>query len=165
VGKAEEVRVKSHEYAVSLTWSGNRGTGTSAYKAYGRDHTVSAEGKADISGSADRAFFGDTDRWNPEELLIAALSQCHMLSFLHVAADAGVIVTAYRDEASGTLSLDSSGGGRMTEVTLRPAVEVIAGHNADMADLHHRASTLCFIANSVNFPVHHHVTTTEVSSL
>jgi organic hydroperoxide reductase OsmC/OhrA len=165
VGKAEAVCVKSHDYAVSLTWSGNRGTGTSAYKEYGRDHTISAQGKTDISGSADRAFFGDTDRWNPEELLIAALSQCHMLSFLHVAADAGVIVTAYQDQASGTLSLDSSGGGRMTEVTLRPTVDVVAGPTMDMDALHHRASELCFIANSVNFPVRHEVTTNEVPSL
>jgi len=157
--------VKQHEYAVSITWSGTRGTGTSAYKAYGRDHIVSAEGKADIAGSADRAFFGDTDRWNPEELLIAALSQCHMLSFLHVAAEAGVIVTEYSDNASGTLTLDSAGGGRVTEVTLRPTVHVVSGSEADMDALHHRASTLCFIANSVNFPVHHDVRTTEVSSL
>lgn len=159
------ISLKQHSYAVSVTWSGNRGTGTSAYKAYGRDHIVSAPGKPEIAGSSDRVFFGDTDRWNPEEMLIAALSQCHMLSFLHVASDHGVIVTAYRDEASGVLVLDSAGGGRMTEVTLRPTVEVTDDSGVDMEALHHRASTLCFIANSVNFPVHHIVTTTVAPSL
>jgi organic hydroperoxide reductase OsmC/OhrA len=147
--------MSGHHYEVSLTWSGNRGTGTSGYKEYGRDHIVSAPGKHDIKGSADKSFFGDLDRWNPEELLIAALSQCHMLSFLHVAADAGVVVVGYRDHASGTLTLNSEGGGRMTEVRLAPEVEVAGTFPESMDALHHRASELCFIANSVNFPVTH----------
>lgn len=147
--------MSGHHYSVCLTWSGNRGSGTSGYKDYGRDHVVHAVGKADIQGSADRSFFGDVDRWNPEELLIAALSQCHMLSFLHVAADAGVIVTHYTDAAEGTLTLDSEGSGRMTGVVLRPRVTIEADSAVDMGALHHRAGKLCFIGNSVNFPVDH----------
>ena len=157
--------MKEHKYAVSVRWSGNRGTGTSGYRDYGRDHLISAAGKPTIEGSADRVFFGDPERWNPEELLVAALSQCHMLSFLHVAADAGVIVISYSDEATGTLTLNGAGGGAMSEVTLRPAIEVVAGHTADIDALHHTAQGLCFIANSINFPVHHEPVTSVVASL
>jgi organic hydroperoxide reductase OsmC/OhrA len=89
-----------HHFAVSLEWTGNRGSGTSDYRAYGRDHVVRAEGKHEIRGSSDRIFHGDADRWNPEELLIAALSQCHLLSYLHVAASNGVVVTDYTDAAT-----------------------------------------------------------------
>lgn len=147
--------MKEHAYELLIEWTGNRGTGTSAYRAYGRDHVVRADGKPEIAGSSDRVFFGDPDRWNPEELLIAALAQCHMLSFLHVACDAGVVVVEYFDRASGTLSLQADGAGQVTEVTLRPQVTVEAGHGQDMDALHHRASELCFIARSVNFPVRH----------
>ena len=157
--------MSGHHYEVSLTWQGNRGTGTSGYKDYGRDHTLSAPGKHDIEGSADKSFFGDVERWNPEELLIAALSQCHMLSFLHVAADAGVVVTAYRDRASGTLAVNAEGGGRMTEVRLAPEVEVAGALPPSLDALHHRASELCFIANSVNFPVTHSPSVRVVDSL
>lgn len=157
--------MRNHVYAVSMEWTGNRGTGTSAYRAYGRDHVVRAAGKPDISGSADRVFFGDAESWNPEELLVAALAQCHMLSFLHVACDAGVVVLDYRDDASGTLHLEPEGAGQMTEVVLRPNVTVREGHGADIDALHHRAHDVCFIARSVNFPVRHEAQTRERSSL
>lgn len=157
--------MSGHHYSVSIAWTGNRGSGTSGYKDYGRDHIVHAEGKTDIHGSADRSFFGDVERWNPEELLIAALSQCHMLSFLHVATDAGVVVTEYTDTARGVLTLDGTGAGRVTEVTLAPSVTVAGPVPADMEALHHRASELCFIANSVNFPVVHRPETRSAGSL
>jgi len=157
--------VKEHTYTVSVTWTGNRGVGTSGYRDYGRDHLVSVEGKPVLEGSSDRAFFGDVDRWNPEDMLVAALSQCHMLSFLHVAADAGVVVTAYSDQATGTLVLDGAGGGAMSDVLLRPSVEVLGGHKADLDALHDKAHHLCFIANSVNFPVRHASSAREVDSL
>lgn len=157
--------MKKHSYEVSVTWTGNQGTGTSAYRAYGRDHLVHAPGKPDIEGSSDRIFHGDVERWNPEELLIAALSQCHMLSFLHVACDAGVVVTAYRDHAEGVLELRGDGGGAVTSVTLKPEVDVVAGHGVDIHALHERAHELCFIANSVNFPVEHLSTVRDVASL
>lgn len=145
-----------HHYKVGLVWTGNRGSGTSDYKSYGRDLVVSAEGKHDIAGSSDRPFHGDADRWNPEELLLAALSQCHLLSYLHVAASAGVVVTAYSDRAVGTMVQTDDGGGHFISVTLRPEVTVASPEMADAAmALHHDASVKCFIASSVNFPVGH----------
>jgi len=104
-------------------WTGNRGTGTSGYRDYSRDHDVSAAGPPVLPGSSDPHFHGDADRWNPEELLVAALSQCHLLAFLHAAADSGVVVVDYADAASGTLHTEGTGG-RMTGVVLRPVVTV-----------------------------------------
>lgn len=147
-----------HHYAVSVEWTGNRGTGTSDYRAYAREHLVTAEGKHPISGSSDRVFHGDAARWNPEELLLSALSQCHLLSYLHVAAQNGVVVTAYSDDATGTMEEGASGGGRFTSVTLRPRVTIAAGDAALAASLHGEAARKCFIAASVNFPVHHEPT-------
>jgi organic hydroperoxide reductase OsmC/OhrA len=145
-----------HHYSAELDWTGNRGTGTSDYRAYGRDHVLSAAGKHDIAGSSDRTFHGDADRWNPEELLLSALSQCHLLSYLHVAASRGVVVIAYSDSPLGTMLQTPDGGGHFTEVTLRPVVTVSSAQMVDAAmDAHHEASTKCFIAASVNFPVLH----------
>ena len=145
-----------HHFAVSTEWTGNRGSGTSSYRAYGRDNVVTAEGKHPVDGSAHRAFFGDPERWNPEELMIAALSQCHMLSYLHVAAENRVVVVAYRDDATGVLEQTADGGGHFTSVTLRPRVMVTEATMVDLANsLHREASAKCFIASSVNFIVGH----------
>jgi organic hydroperoxide reductase OsmC/OhrA len=145
-----------HHYAIRLDWTGNRGTGTSSYKAYGRDHVLSSEGKHDIAGSSDRPFHGDADRWNPEEMLLSALTQCHLLSYLHVAASAGIVVTDYSDDAIGTMEQTDNGGGHFTSVTLRPVVTVADESMVQQAlALHHEASEKCFIAASVNFPVRH----------
>lgn len=152
-----------HHYAVGLEWTGNRGDGTSDYKSYGRDHVVSAAGKHDISGSSDRAFRGDVDRWNPEELLLAALSQCHLLSYLHVAASHGIVVTAYTDAAVGTMEQTANGGGHFTSAVLRPVVTVARADMVELAArLHREASEKCFIAASVNFPVTHEPQTVDV---
>jgi organic hydroperoxide reductase OsmC/OhrA len=111
-----------HDYAVDLRWTGARDVGTVSYRSYGRDNTLSADGKLhDIQASADRTFHGDADRWNPEEMLLGALAQCHLLSYLHVAATAGVVVVAYEDAAVGRMTQTTDGGGRFTSVTLRPA--------------------------------------------
>ena len=145
-----------HHYAVSVEWTGDRGSGTSGYRAYGRDHVIRAEGKLhELSGSADPAFFGDAERWNPEELLLASLAQCHMLSYLYVASQRGIVVVGYRDAAVGSLEQTADGGGRFTEAVLRPVVTIASGDPADALDAHGEASRLCFIASSVNFPVHH----------
>jgi organic hydroperoxide reductase OsmC/OhrA len=153
-----------HHYALTLEWTGNRGTGTSGYRDYGRDHIVRAEGNPPIEGSSDRAFFGDPERWNPEELLVAALAQCHMLSYLHVAQKNGVVVTGYTDSATGTMATGADGGGHFTSVTLRPAVTVAEQGQVELAQsLHEEASRLCFIASSVNFPVEHEPSTTAVA--
>jgi organic hydroperoxide reductase OsmC/OhrA len=148
-----------HHYEVAVEWTGDRGSGTSDYRAYGRDVLVTADGKPSLEGSADRAFRGDPDRWNPEELLVAALSQCHLLSYLHVAVNSGVVVTGYRDAAVGTMTQTRDGGGHFVSVTLRPMVEVADAAQADLAQsLHAEASAQCFIASSVNFPVLHEPT-------
>lgn len=146
----------THGYEVGIRWTGNRGTGTSGYRDYGREHIVTAAGKPPIEGSADRTFHGNADRWNPEELLLSALTQCHMLSYLHVAVRHGVVVLAYSDAASATLETTADGGGRLTSATLRPSVTVADPDMRELAEsLHHEASSLCFIAASVNFPVTH----------
>ena len=144
-----------HHYALETEWTGNRGVGTADYKSYGRDHVVRAAGKHDLEGSSDRSFRGDADRWNPEELLLAALSQCHMLSYLHVAASHGIVVENYTDAATGTMEQTHNGGGHFTLATLRPRVTISAGDLALALELHHEASAKCFIAASVNFPVKH----------
>jgi len=149
----------AHEYRIGIEWTGNRGSGTSGYRDYGRQLVVRAEGKAHaIDASADRTFHGDAERWNPEEMLVAALAQCHMLSYLHTAVRAGVIVTAYTDDAEGTMTQEGMGG-RFTEVVLRPVVTVAEASMADRArEAHAEAYENCFIASSVNFPVRHEPT-------
>lgn len=147
-----------HRYGVRLEWTGNRGSGTSGYRAYGRDHVLSADGLPDIAGTADPTFHGDRDRWNPEQLLLAALSQCHMLSFLHVAVRHGHVVTGYTDDAAGTLRLNRDGSGEFTDVLLRPRVSFGPGPaptEQEHGQLHAEANRLCFIARSVAFPVRH----------
>jgi organic hydroperoxide reductase OsmC/OhrA len=149
-----------HRFAASLVWTGNRGTGTSGTRDFGRDHVVSVDGKPDLHASAARVFHGDRDRWNPEEELIAALSGCHLMSYLYVAVAHGIVVESYRDAAEGVLTTTAEGGGRFTEVVLRPVVTISAG-DPDLAQrLHAEANRLCFIASSVNFPVRHEPTTT-----
>ncbi len=147
---------KRHRYRVRLRWTGNKGEGTVSYRAYSRAHELSAQGKPAIDGSSDPAFRGDATRWNPEELLVAALSACHQLSYLHLCADAGIVVTAYEDEAEGVMVEQAGGAGQFERVVLRPLVTVAAGSDAEKARaLHHVAHEKCFIARSVNFPVTH----------
>jgi len=146
----------THHYQATVTWTGNTGHGTLSYKAYERSYLISAAGKPDIPGSSDPAFRGDATRYNPEDLLVSSLSSCHMLWYLHLCSEAGVIVTRYEDRATGVMTETAEGGGRFTEVTLCPEVTVADSSMIDMAHaLHARAGALCFIASSVNFPVHH----------
>jgi|SRR5580658_85504 organic hydroperoxide reductase OsmC/OhrA len=145
---------REHRYAVEVEWTGNRGTGTSEYRAYGREHVVTAPGKPAIPGSSDPAFRGDAARWNPEELLVVALSQCHMLWYLHLAAEAGIAVQEYRDTAEGVMVEEADGSGSFAAVLLKPRVTVAAGApQAKALSLHDLAHEKCFVANSVNFPV------------
>jgi organic hydroperoxide reductase OsmC/OhrA len=145
-----------HHYELDLQWTGNTGTGTSGYRAYRRDYVVSAAGKPPLAGSADRAFFGDPALYNPEDLLVASLSSCHLLSYLALAARAGIVVRSYRDHAAGTMSENGWGGGRFTRVTLRPRVVVADPQDIPRATaLHDEAARGCFVAASVNFPVEH----------
>ncbi|MFC7341491.1 OsmC family protein [Saccharopolyspora griseoalba] len=145
-----------HSYEVTVTWTGNTGGGTVAYRDYSREHLVEVEGKPALRASADPAFLGDAALHNPEDLLVAALSECHMLWYLGLCANSGVVVTAYRDEARGTMAEVAATGGHFTEVVLRPTVTVAeAGMLAKAEELHARAHSRCYIANSVNFPVRH----------
>ncbi|HXH34634.1 MAG TPA: OsmC family protein [Plantibacter sp.] len=148
-----------HDYTIGVRWDGNLGSGTSGYRDYSRELTVSADGKHELEGSADKPFRGDPSRWNPEELLLAALAQCHLLAYLHVAVTLGVVVTGYTDDAVGTMVEDGAGGGAFTEVILRPRVSVGEASMVEAAlAAHTKANQLCFIANSVNFPVRHEPT-------
>jgi organic hydroperoxide reductase OsmC/OhrA len=149
---------REHSYAAVVTWTGDRGSGTSGYRAYGREHVVTADGPPPLGGSADPAFRGDPSRWNPEQLLVVSLSQCHLLWYLHLCAVAGVVVTGYVDSPRGTM-LDTGDAGRFTEVVLRPRVTVTEAGMVERAlALHADAHRACFIANSVNFPVRHEPT-------
>lgn len=146
--------MKQHTYQVQVDWTGNEGEGTKSYKGYGRDHTVSADGKAAIACSSDPQFRGDAARYNPEELLIASLSACHMLWYLHLCAVNGVVVVDYHDSPSGVMVEQADGGGEFSEATLRPIVEIAKGGDAAKAlALHEEAHGFCFIARSVKFPV------------
>src|ERR1051325_1935185 len=148
---------REHHYRLTVTWTGNLGSGTSNYKAYSRNHEIQIEGKATpLAGSSDASFRGDPTRYTPEELLVASLSSCHMLWFLHLCADAGIEVTEYRDTASGCMREHSDGSGEFTSVTLRPhAVLADAARRQETCALHDKAHELCFIARSVSFPVKH----------
>ena len=148
--------MKTHQYNLALRWTGNKGSGTSAYKAYDRAYTITINQKTDLLGSSDPAFNGDPTLHNPEELLVASISSCHMLWYLHLCAEAGVIVVNYTDAATGIMAETADGGGHFTGVTLSPAVVIKDAGMIDKANqLHKKANELCFIANSVNFPVAH----------
>ncbi len=147
---------KQHNYSLQVLWTGNKGEGTNHYRSYARSHTVSVQGKPVIECSSDAAFRGDKAKYTPEDLLVASLSACHMLWYLHVCAEAGVVVINYIDNATGIMTETANGGGHFTEVTLHPVVTVAEESMVGKAkDLHKKANELCFIANSVNFPVHH----------
>ena len=142
-----------HRYRVDVEWTGNLGGGTDGYRNYSRDHVIRIDGKPVIAGSSDPTFRGDAAKHNPEDMLVAALSTCHMLSYLHMATVAGVVVTAYIDAAEGTMATEGDGG-RFVEVVLRPTVTVSAASDPAKAETAHEAAHhACFIANSVNFPV------------
>ena len=144
---------RPHRYRVDVVWTGNRGTGTDGYRNYSRNHVIRVPGKPELAGSSDPTFRGDATRYNPEDMLVAALSTCHMLSYLHMATVAGVVVTDYTDAAEGTMVTEGDGG-RFTEVVLRPVVTITAASDPAKAEAAHEAAHhACFIANSVNFPV------------
>ena len=145
---------KTHRFDVKVVWTGDRGVGTRSYREYSRDHEIAATGKPNVPGSSDAAYRGDAARWNPEELLVASVSACHKLWYLHLCADAGVTVRAYEDAAYGLMAEDDDGGGRFAVIVLRPKVQLASGADAQhAARLHHAAHEKCYIANSVKFPV------------
>ena len=151
-----------HHYKATVTWTGNPGDGTSRRGNHSRNHDIAIEGKPTLLGSSDPAFRGDPTRHNPEDLLVASLSACHMLWFLSLCGKAGIAVTAYADDAVGTMVEDPDGGGRFTSVVLKPTITLAAGADQATADeLHHEAHRKCFISQSVNFPTTVHATYLE----
>ena len=153
-----------HHYTTTVTWTGNLGPGTADYLAYNRSFELDADGKHSIAGSSDPVFRGDSGRWNPEQLLVGSLSACHKLWFLHLAAVSGVVVTEYVDRAEGVMrTTPGAETGRFEIVTLHPEVTISPDSDPGLAEvLHAEAHRRCFIANSVNFPVHIEPTTRRV---
>jgi organic hydroperoxide reductase OsmC/OhrA len=150
---------RKHHYAVDLLWTGNLGEGTATARSYSRAHEVAAIGVGTIVGSSDPAFRGDASRWNPEQLLVASVAQCHMLWYLGLAADGGIVVTHYEDHPTAIMNEESSGAGQFEEVALHPIVTVADPMDAERAlRLHDEVHRFCFIARSVNFPIHHEAT-------
>jgi organic hydroperoxide reductase OsmC/OhrA len=147
---------KTHAYKTTIVWTGNKGKGTANYNAYHRDFILKINNKPDILCSSDIPFLGDGTRHNPEDMLLAALSSCHMLWYLHLCADNGITVTAYEDNATGTMIQKPDGGGNFIEATLHPTISITDASHIELATaLHIDANKNCFIANSCNFPVHH----------
>ena len=147
---------KQHTYEVGVVWTGNLGNGSSTYRGYTRDYDIACMGKPVLKGSADPGYLGDAARHNPEDMLLASLSACHMLWYLHLCTVNKVVVTAYEDQAEGVMELNPDGSGQFGRVTLRPRVTITAERDAETAErLHEKAHAMCFIARSVNFAVDH----------
>jgi len=146
--------MKKHVYHASVTWTGNTGEGTKTYRSYERNHIISITGRPDIPGSSDPSFRGDPSRYSPEDLLVASISSCHMLWFLHLSTVAGIVVTAYVDRAEGIMVETDDGGGHFEEVVLRPLITIDGEIDGEkLSAVHHQAHQLCFIANSCNFTI------------
>ena len=145
---------KTHGYRATIRWTGNQGSGTARYDGYCRDHVIELDGKPPIAGSADPAFLGDSGRTNPEEMLLASISTCHMLWFLHIASTRGLVVESYEDNAEAVMAMNADGSGQFASATLRPHVTLSVGDPALAGDAHHTAHQMCFIARSLNFKVH-----------
>ncbi|MEM7505199.1 MAG: OsmC family protein [Pseudomonadota bacterium] len=143
-----------HEYQATIRWTGNEGAGTQTYKGYSRNHEIVFPGIAPIFGSSDPSFRGDPGRMNPEQALLSAVSTCHMLWFLHLGMEAGLVVEAYEDQARAEMAMNPDGSGRFTQAMLRPHVTISAGDTSVADEVHHKAHEVCFIARSVNFPIH-----------
>lgn len=146
----------THTYTLTTAWTGNTGSGTTNYRSYNRSVTVSAQNKVDILCTSDTPINSDPTKHNPEELLIASISSCHMLWYLHLCSEAGVVVIEYKDHATATMVESRGGGGKFREAILHPVVIVKEESMIDKAmDLHVRANELCYIANSCNFSILH----------
>jgi organic hydroperoxide reductase OsmC/OhrA len=146
--------MKTHLYQLTIDWRGNRGNGTLDYSSYDRDFAVQGVGKPEWNCSSDIPFRGRADRYNPEDMLLASLSSCHMLWYLHLCADHGIVVTRYTDSPQATMVQDATGGGKFTEAILRPLVRITQEDQIDLAiALHDLAHERCFIANSLAFEV------------
>jgi organic hydroperoxide reductase OsmC/OhrA len=148
--------MKQHKFQTNLNWTGNKGSGTMDYRAYDRDYVISIDHKVDLLGSSDVQFLGDPHKHNPEEMLVASISSCHMLWYLHLCSKNGVVVLEYADHAVGTMTENMDGSGQFTEIILQPMVVISDVDFIEIANsLHQQANKMCFIANSCNFPIRH----------
>jgi organic hydroperoxide reductase OsmC/OhrA len=155
---------KQHRYQLEIEWTGNRGGGTTSYREYDRDHIIRIQGKNDLPASADPAFRGDPSKYNPEDLLVAAISGCHMLWYLHLCASAGIVVMKYVDRPEGIMEEDPANGGRFRLVTLHPEISLLDISRKEEADrLHTEAHRQCFISNSCNFEIRHEASYTPAN--
>lgn len=146
----------AHDYTSRVVWTGNRGEGTAQYQGYDRTWDIAVPGKPVVHCSNDPLLGGDPAKMNPEDLLLSALAACHMLWFLHYAAENGIVVTGYEDDPLGRGEIGRGGAGRFLEAVLRPVIRVRSGADLALAEaLHHRIGQVCFIARSVAFPVRH----------
>ena len=149
----------SHSYSLKLDWQGNKGTGTSSYRAFGRDYCISMDGKPDMLGTSDPAFLGDPAKHNPEDMFLASVASCHMLWYLHLASAAGIVVTAYEDNAEAEMIMNKDGSGQFSSVTLKPTVTITDASKAKLAEkIHGDVGAMCFIARSINVPINHEAT-------
>lgn len=159
-----EVMEKYHNYLLHLKWSDSEDTETLVYRKFTRDHVISSKGKPEIIASSDPSFRGNPERYNPEEMLVASAASCHMLSYLHLCAIHKIMVVEYTDNATGKMVETAGGGGRFEEIALNPVIVVTQKSMIEKAiELHHQANKLCFIANSLNFPVKHFPVVTSIS--
>jgi len=143
-----------HNYKLTAVWTGNKGNGTKNVRDYDRSHTVTIQGKPELFLTTDNPAVGDKSKLNPEDLLVSAISSCHMLSYLYACAMEGIVITAYTDNATGIMIEKESGGGSFKEVILNPIFYVADESMVEKAiNLHHKAHEICYIANSVNFEV------------
>lgn len=149
--------MKNHQYKSKIVWTGNTGESTKNYRSYQRNYTISVDGKADILGSSDPAFLGNPELHNPEDLLLASVSSCHLLWYLHLCSVNKILVLEYEDFAEGTMIENENGSGKFSEITLKPRIVVADKEMIEKAfELHQKANKYCFIANSLNFEVKHH---------
>ncbi|WP_144282377.1 OsmC family protein [Chryseobacterium echinoideorum] len=149
--------MKNHQYKSKIIWTGNTGESTKNYRSYQRNYTISIDGKADILGSSDPAFLGNPELHNPEDLLLASVSSCHLLGYLHLCSVNKILVLEYEDFAEGTMIEKENGSGKFSEITLKPRIVVSEKEMIEKAvELHQKANEYCFIANSLNFEVKHH---------
>jgi len=153
-GPLRTIMAKEHDFNSRIEWTGNRGDGTRSYKGYDRTWQIATPGKPLIQCSNDPLLGGDPTLPNPEDLLLSALSACHMLWYLHLASAAGIVVTAYADDPVGVGESTPDGAGRYVRAVLRPKITVEEGADLQRAEaIHHEIHRVCFIARSVNFPV------------
>lgn len=145
-----------HSFKAHLSWQKHPQAGDINLRRQLKNHTVQIEGKETLHLSAAKAFKGDSNLLNPEDLLLSSLMSCHMLSYLYVCGQHQIEVVNYEDSAEAFLEVYEDGSGKIVKVILNPIVGLKDASQAEIAmSLHGEARKLCFIANSCNFEMVH----------